>query len=300
VAALHQASPSSGGIGDSFEGATRILRYAAFTREGAGGNPAGVVLDASALSDQEMLGIAARLGYSETAFITARHEPGRFTVRYFSPLAEVPFRGHATIALSAALAEHEGGQKLFLLTRAGEIAVETERNPAGGILATLTSVATHTRAATGEEIELALAALRWTFADLDRRYPVHVAYAGAEHLVVAVTSRETLAALDYDYPALAALMSQKGWTTIQIVWAQTPVRFHARNPFPPGGVREDPATGAAAAAFGGYLRSLGLVGESATITILQGEDNGTPSLLSVQLPSGADFVRVTGAANSIG
>ncbi len=299
MSTLHEPIPSSSDTDATRSSPAHILRYAAFTRDGAGGNPAGIVLDASALSDQEMLGIAARLGYSETAFITERHQPGRFTVRYFSPLAEVPFCGHATVALSAALAEHEGGQSLSLLTGAGEIAVEVRRDPAGTILATLTSVATHTRAASSQEIELALASLRWTAAELDPRYPVHVAYGGAEHLVVAVSRRETLAALDYDYPALAALMAQKGWTTIQIVWAETPVLFHARNPFPPGGVREDPATGAAAAALGGYLRSLDLVHAPATVTILQGEDNGTPSLLIVDLLAGVDTVRVSGAASRI-
>jgi PhzF family phenazine biosynthesis protein len=77
--------------------------------------------------------------------------------------------------------------------------------------------------------------------------------------------------------------------------------FHARNPFPPGGVYEDPATGAAAAAFGGYLRELGLVAAPATLTVHQGHDMGRPSLLRVGLDEGADTgVRVTGQAVQIG
>ena len=50
--------------------APEVLRYTAFTADGRGGNPAGVVLDASAMSDAEMLAVAAELGYSETAFVT--------------------------------------------------------------------------------------------------------------------------------------------------------------------------------------------------------------------------------------
>ncbi len=61
-----------------------ILRYTAFTDSPEGGNPAGVVLDASALSDERMQEIAAELGYSETAFATARDDGG-YDVRYFSP-----------------------------------------------------------------------------------------------------------------------------------------------------------------------------------------------------------------------
>ena len=65
--------------------------------------------------------------------------------------------------------------------------------------------------------------------------------------------RSLLAALDYDFPMLGALMAQRAWTTVHLVWAESRTLFHARDPFPPGGVIEDPATGAAAAAFGGYL-----------------------------------------------
>jgi PhzF family phenazine biosynthesis protein len=276
-----------------------ILRYAAFTKDGTGGNPAGVVLDASGLSSEEMQTIAAQVGYSETAFITERREAGRITVRYFSPLAEVPFCGHATIALSAAFAEREGAAGLILTTNSGQVVVDIQRDKTGTILATLTSVPTHTREASREEVGLALKALRWTAEHLDRRYPIHVAYGGAEHLIVAVKDRRTLAALDYDYPALATLMAQKVWTTIHIIWAETPILFHARDPFPPGGVREDPATGAAAAAFGGYLRALGLVNPPTTVTIHQGDDNGTPSLLILDLLPNVLTVRVTGTASPI-
>ena len=53
-----------------------ILRYAAFSADPAGGNPAGVVLDAGRLSDAEMLAIAADVGYSETAFLTGDRGAG--------------------------------------------------------------------------------------------------------------------------------------------------------------------------------------------------------------------------------
>jgi PhzF family phenazine biosynthesis protein len=78
------------------------------------------------------------------------------------------------------------------------------------------------------------------------------------------------------------------------------VLFAARDPFPPGGVVEDPATGAAAAAFGGYLRALGLVDLPATITLLQGEDMGRPSRLLVRVTADDARVRVTGTASPVG
>ena len=75
-----------------------------------------------------------------------------------------------------------------------------------------------------------------------------------------------------------------GWTTIQCVWRASPTSFRARNPFPVGGVVEDPATGAAAAALGAYLRELGVVRPPATIEVLQGEEIGRPSQIRVTIP----------------
>ena len=72
--------------------------------------------------------------------------------------------------------------------------------------------------------------------------------------MIAVRSRARLADLAYDVPVLKALMEQRDWTTVQLVWRESADTFHVRDPFPVGGVYEDPATGAAAAAFGGYLR----------------------------------------------
>src|SRR5689334_16717573 len=68
-----------------------VLRYAAFPDGAAGGNPAGVVLNAAALDDAARLAVAAAVGYSETAFLEPGRRDGEFRVRYFSPLAEVAF-----------------------------------------------------------------------------------------------------------------------------------------------------------------------------------------------------------------
>lgn len=84
-------------------------------------------------------------------------------------------------------------------------------------------------------------------------------------------------------------------TTLQLVWRAESHIFHARNPFPVGGVVEDPATGAAAAALGGYLREAGLIDSPTTIQIRQGDDMGRPSRIAVSIPSTGGIV-VTGHA----
>jgi PhzF family phenazine biosynthesis protein len=276
---------------------TEPLRYAAFTADPAGGNPAGVVLDASGLDAAAMLAIAAEVGYSETAFVTERDEAARrFRVRYFSPLAEVAFCGHATVALAVALAGRLGPGDIVLDTLAGEIPVATAVGTDGTVRATLTSVATRSRPAADAELEAALDALGWGAGELDPTLPPHVAFGGNDHLVLAAASRERLADLDYDFDALADLMRRHGWTTVHLVWRESPGRFHARDPFPVGGVVEDPATGAAAAAFGGYLRALGLVTGPTVLTVRQGEDMGRPSDLLVDVSPHDARVRVTGQA----
>ncbi|MFF4716689.1 PhzF family phenazine biosynthesis isomerase [Streptomyces eurythermus] len=286
-------APAHGGS----DAAPEILRYSAFTHTPEGGNPAGVVLDASGLDAAAMLAVAAELGYSESVFVTtADPDARRFTVRYFSPLAEVAFCGHATVALAVALADRLGPGDLLLDTPAGDIAVTTTADGAGAVRATLTSVPTRSRQASTDELEAALAALGWSASDLDPALPPHVAFGGNDHLVLAAASRERLAALDYDFDALAGVMRRYGWTTVDLVWRESPRLFHARNPFPVGGVVEDPATGAAAAAFGGYLRALGLVTEPADITVRQGEDMGRPSELVIGVTPEDARVRVTGAA----
>ena len=272
---------------------TEPLRYAAFTTTPDGGNPAGVVLDASGLDESAMLAVAAGLGYSESAFVMPLEGREReFGIRYFSPRHEVAFCGHATIATSVALAERIGPGPLRFATSVGEVVVETDAD-GDGFRATLTSVPPTTRPASDEELDRTLAALRWAREDLDEGFPPHVTNAGVTHLVLAVRSHARLAALDYDMDALGALMAEWDWTTLQLVFPERPDLFHARNPFPPGGIFEDPATGAAAAALGGYLRELGLLPEPPRLTVLQGAETGRPSRLEVEVPPSGG-IRVSG------
>lgn len=280
---------------------TDVLRYTAFSEDPAGGNPAGVVLDAAGLDEAAMLEIAAGLGYSETAFLTAPPEglggaEGRaFTVRYFSPKAEVPFCGHATVATAVALGERIGPGELVLSTRAGTVPVSVTRADGGALRATLTSVEPHTEDLDPADLAEALAALDWPAADLDPAFPPRIAYAGARHLVLGAATRARLADLDYDFARLEALMRRLGLTTVQLVHRAGPAEFHVRNPFPVGGVVEDPATGAAAAAFGAYARELGLVPADSVLTLHQGADMGRPGHLTVELRADDPRVRVGGA-----
>jgi PhzF family phenazine biosynthesis protein len=273
-----------------------LIRYASFTKDPAGGNPAGVVPDAAGMPDAEMQAIAADVGYSETAFVTKSDDIARrYRVRYFSPLVEVAFCGHATVATAVALAHRMGPGPLVFDTNAGEIPVATGLRD-GLPSATLTSVATRTGPVADAALAGALSALGWASNDLHPEFPPLVGFGGMEHLILPVRTRQRLAELDYDFTGLAELMTRSGWTTVHLFWPESGTVFHARDPFPVGGVVEDPATGAAAAAFGGYLRDLGRIGTPTRLTVHQGVDMGRPSELLVDVDPDEPRVRVTGHA----
>jgi PhzF family phenazine biosynthesis protein len=277
--------------------AASLHRYTAFTTSAKGGNPAGVWIGDELPPVTEMQRIAAEVGYSETAFLAPTSGFTR-TVRYYSPEKEIDFCGHATIASGVVLGQNRGAGEYRFSTNVGEVPV-TVRQWQGQWEAALTSVTPRHEAAPAGLLRDSLAALRWNESDLDPSIPPVRAFAGIWHLVIAVQKAERLAALDYDFERLKSLMLSDGLVTLQLVWRERPNLFHARNPFPVGGVVEDPATGAGAAALGGYLRDAGLIQPPVSIVILQGETMGRPSRLEVTIPVSGGIV-VSGNAVPLG
>lgn len=270
-----------------------VARIAAFSDRWQGGNPAGVMIAEVLPEEADMQRIAADVGYSETAFLAPQGEGWR--IRYFAPEIEVPFCGHATIAAGAVLATRFGAGTYRLFLNTGEISVEG--NSASGLsTAALTSPPTRSEPAPAALVAEALALFGWQESDLDARLPPAWAEGGARHLVLALHDRDTLRAMQYDQAQGKAMMAAHGITTFCLVHAESPTRFHARNPFAIGGVYEDPATGAAAAALGGYLRDIGWP-HGGEVEIIQGEDMGVRSLLNIRIsdePGGS--IRVAGMA----
>jgi PhzF family phenazine biosynthesis protein len=276
---------------------TQVLRIAAFSDGEQGGNPAGVWIGAALPPEAEMQRLAHDVGFSETAFAAPLGERAvdGLRVRYFSPEAEVPFCGHATIALGAALAR-EFGDGVYPLTL-NQAGITVEGRADGSLTsAALQSPPTRSAPADPGLVADALALFGYTEADLDPRIPPGLAHAGNDHLVLALASRELLAAMRYDLQAGRALMQAHGLVTIVLVWAENARLFHTRNPFAIGGVYEDPATGAGTAALAGYLRDIGWP-HGGAIDVVQGEDMGMRSRLHAGI--GAEpgsSIRVAGTA----
>lgn len=270
-----------------------VLRIAAFSDGDAGGNPAGVAILDAMPKAARMQKVAVEVGFSETAFAAPEGEGWR--VRYFSPESEVPFCGHATIALGAALAKKKGDGAFPLYLNDAAISVEGSRDD-GRFLGALQSPPTWSKPASPALVAKALSAFGYAENDLDARIPPAIIHGGATHLIFALIDRRKLASMFYDLSAGRDLMNEEGLVTIAFVYAETPQLFHARNAFVSGGVYEDPATGAAAAALAGYLSDLDWP-HGGAIDIVQGEDMGARSLIHAEIPEakGAS-IRVSGAA----
>ncbi len=269
-----------------------VLHLAAFPYEGAGGNPAGVVLDAKGLGDAEMQAIALQVGYSETVFLTNQNETNS-RVRYFSPEMEVDFCGHATIAAGVALGEVRGPGEYVFETNTGEVTVRVAETPTG-FTAELTSKTGRVSELGTENLARLLEVFGWQESVLAKGFVPLIANAGNSHPILVLDSIEVLENLDYDFEALKLICRENKWPTVQLVVEESAGVWRSRNPFAFGGVYEDPATGSAALAFGVYLRELGKVQPGDRFAIKQGFEMGQPCLLNVIVR--ADSCSVSGSA----
>jgi len=298
---------------------TPVLRLTAFADGPGGGNPAGVVLDASALDASQMQRISAEVGYAETAFVVETAVDGddrAVATRYFSPVAEVPFCGHATIATAVALAADRGPGAFRFETAAGPVVIDTTTDGDGALRAAFTSVEPRTRALDAGVADELLGLLGLARDDVDPAWPLDEAFAGNWHPVVPLRSRRAFDAVGSDPDALRRLMDRQGWAgTVTVVCTEgvdlplrevagdesagaEPPAVEARNLFPVGDITEDPATGSAAAALGAYLRAGGLLAPPSRFVVRQGRHVGRPSVLVVDVPA-AGGVTVSGTASLV-
>lgn len=258
----------------------KTYKISAFTLDDQGGNPAGVVVCASFPTNQCMQDMAREIGYSETAFACPLADGWR--VRYFSPEQEVPFCGHATIALGAALAMSQSAGRFILQLNTGRISVDAVQHE-DLFEVSLVSPRTSSKPAPASLTGNVLDMFGYSRADLDTRIPPALIYAGSDHLVIALNDIEALHRMRYDMEVGRELMQRESLVTIALVYCESQTRFLARNAFAYGGVYEDPATGAAAAAFSGYLRDLGWH-HTGGLEILQGIEMGMPSRIIAEIP----------------
>lgn len=249
----------------------------AFANEPFGGNPAGVVLlgGGGIPAEETMIKIAAELRYSETAFVQ-QNGPAEFTVRYFTPAAEVDLCGHATIASFSVLRDEKivpPGTKCINHTLAGDLEVIV-----------------------GEEIMMQMAAPQVIGAVEDtarlnrvmgaaQNTPLQpqIVSTGLPDIIMPVGSIEELNALTPDMPALSALSAEMKVVGVHaFALSKDGYTAHVRNFAPLYDIPEESATGTANAALTYYLYVNGIIQPGAKCTFMQGEAMKRPSVVATE------------------
>lgn len=261
----------------------------AFTDQPFGGNPAGVVLlDSDAFPEEElMLKVAAELRYSETAFVV-QHSDNEYTVRYFTPKAEVELCGHATIATFAML-HHENGLtgRCLCHTKAGDLAIEVGDR-------VMMQMATPQIVKTidePEEIYRALGAVDYTPA-----LPVMIVSTGLPDFMIPIGDVETLNRLQPDMEAVSAITKKYEAVSFHVfAFAGDSYTAHVRDFAPLYDIPEESATGTANASLTHYLQQNGCIPSTGDFSFLQGEAMRRPSVVSTRITADGT-VYVGGAA----
>ena len=249
----------------------------AFTDKPFGGNPAGVVLlgDNAFPDERLMMQIAAELRYSETVFVQ-RHSDNEYTIRYFTPMAEVELCGHATIAAFAMM--HKIGianGDCICHTKAGDLSIESGKRvmmqmATPHIIKTITDFAPLYHALGLDNYKPKL--------------PVQVAYSGLSDIMLPIPDTVTLNTLQPNMNAIAALTERHNAVSFHLfAFANDNYTAHVRDLAPQYGIPEESATGTANAALTYYLKTNSVINQPCDCLFLQGEAMGRPSTVATRI-----------------
>ena len=262
----------------------------AFTDQPFGGNPAGVVLlDSDTFPKEElMLQIAAELRYSETAFVK-RHSALEFTIRYFTPKAEVELCGHATIASFFLL--HQKGLAsgpCLCHTLAGDLRIEAGDK----VMMQMAQPRIVATVAETEEVYQALGVKNYR-----PTMPVQIVYAGLPDIMIPLPDVATLQALRPDMQAVSEITKRLEAVSFHVfAFDNDGYTAHVRDFAPLYDIPEESATGTANASLTYYLQQCGCLGAEAECAFIQGEAMGRPSVVATRIQAdGSVFVGGTAA-----
>ncbi|HER43055.1 MAG TPA: PhzF family phenazine biosynthesis protein [Candidatus Eisenbacteria bacterium] len=304
-----------------------IKQVDAFTAVPFGGNPAGVITDASGLTVRSMQRIAAEMSMSETAFVSSTTRPdATFRIRFFTPTDEVDMSGHVIIAASFALAEdgrielHDGITRIVFETNAGMIPIDIHFRPDGSpyplddaIEGGVPIHAGELQRGTLEKIVLNQKVLRHrpsaipvseiaSILGIREReitktgLPLEIISTGLEQLMIPVERKETIMSMHPDLIKLSLLDKRYGIDTNHIfsLDAYEPgSTSYSRHFAPKLGMWEDAATGTAAAGLGTYLLRHGVVA-TGTMMMEQGKEESRLARILVEIDDSDKSYSVAG------
>jgi trans-2,3-dihydro-3-hydroxyanthranilate isomerase len=286
----------------------RVYHIDAFSKNPFEGNPAGVVPDASDLTEIQMQRIANELNLPESAFLQPSTDPkANFRVRYFTPQEEINFCGHATVGSAWLLATEYGwaekGDHIVFETNVGLIPVHWERSENNKInMVTMTQISPKVKEMKFDSSEIAeLVGIPPD--QLDNRFPIKLAHTGNWHLIVPVKTNKAIDSATPKWDQLALLNKKHSISTTHLFTfdAKPGFNLYTRGFAPAVGIPEDPVTGSANGALAGYLVLEGILSKNEIhqLTIGQGDAiNRAGTLFVTILPSENDFIiKVGGCAH---
>ena len=268
-----------------------VKQVDAFTETPLTGNPAGVVLSAKGLTDQQMQIVAREMALPETAFILPATTPDAdLRIRWFTPNAEVPLCGHATIASFHVLAEEQlydmkqaGTYRFKLETLSGVLPVTVEKNPTGIDVSFGLTLPEFVRAAHYKLDVMRI--LNISIDEFENRMPI----VATNYLYVPIRRLHAVFSMKPNFFAMSQFLANRNLLGMCVFTTETVDRtssVHSRFFEPTIGIAEDPVTGSANGPLGVYLfehEQVQPVGDTVKIIGEQGDAIGRKGRVTIQL-----------------
>ncbi len=269
-----------------------IYTLNSFAKTKEGGNAAGVVLNADALTEQEMRKIAAVMGLSETAFVL-RSNAADYKLRFFSPNEEVDLCGHATIAAFFVMSRRGLVQpgRYKQETKAGILGIEINDND---FIVMEQSVPVFGEIIGKEEIA---DSLNIDASQISEDLVVQVVSTGLRDIIVPIKNIGILDAIRPDMSQIKEISSRHDTVGYHIFSLETlhGANAHCRNFAPLYGIPEESATGTSSGALACYLYRYGIISreQASDIVFEQGYSMKRPSEIRASLTvRGNDILEV--------
>jgi len=270
----------------------RLFQVDSFTDKKFSGNPAGVVVNADGLTDNEMQQIARELNNSETAFILSPtgsdHE---VWIRFFTPTMEVPTCGHATIAAHYIRAKENNivSGKVIQKIGIGKLPIEiiTEEG-------NIKILMTQGKVEISEPLEQGIVkqifnAIGISSGDINQECPVQIVSTGSSKVIIGIKKTEALNALTPSFLRLKEISNEincKGYFLFTFMNERKDVLTSARMFAPALGINEDPVTGNGNGPLGAYLVHNNLAEHDGKTLSFRGEQGvalGRPGYVDVDV-----------------
>lgn len=260
-----------------------------FTTDKEAGNPAGVVLDANSLTDEQILAITRELGFGESAFLQRATSDADYRLRLFSVEGEVNSCATATIAAAYVLFVNDPA-RTSVMFQMKQNDLRVEKNEDGSMLINFSPAELLESMIPIERDEIA--SLLSIPENMIADYPLEILSIGTPKLLIPITTLEDLLAIKPDLEGVAEYCKKsgaRGFYPFTLETKKPNSDFHARQFNPMAGIAEDPVTGVAAGVLASYLKARKILDKNRFIGE-QGYIINTPGEIVVELTDEATRV----------